>query len=91
MPALTGLNVDVLYNQSGADLVALFALRNISSGDTLDLGVTGVQPAFQVIRKAVIQSQASNYAGICSVAGTVVTIPGPGLTAASAYLTVTGC
>lgn len=91
MPALTSQNVDVLYNQGGADLVALFALRNINSGDTLDLTLTGIQPPFQVIRKAVLQSQAANYAGVCNVAGTVVTIPGPGLASASAYLTVTGC
>lgn len=90
MAALTGLNVDVLYNQGGADLFAAFALRNINTGDTLDLGLTGVQPAFQIIRKAVIMSNASNVAAICTVAGTVVTMPA-GLTSASAYLSVTGC
>lgn len=91
MAVLTEINVQTLYNQGGADLFAAFALRNINTGDTLDLAVTGVQPAFQVIRKAVIMSNGSNFAGICNVAGTVVTIPGPGLSSASAYLSVTGC
>lgn len=90
MAALTGLNVDVLYNQGGADLFAAFALRNINTNDTLDLSVTGVQPPFQVIRKAVVMSNGSNMAAICTVAGTVITMPA-GLASASAYLSVTGC
>jgi hypothetical protein len=90
MATLTGLNVDVLYSQSGADLFGAFALRNITTGDTLDLSVTGVQPAFQVVRKAVIMSNGSNIAAICAFSGTVVTMPA-GLAASSAYLCVTGC
>lgn len=90
MAALTSLNVQTLYNQSGPDLFAAFALRNINTGDTLDLGVTDVQPQFQVIRKAVVMSVGANLATPCQVAGTVITIPA-GLAAAGAYLAVTGC
>jgi hypothetical protein len=90
MAALTSLNVDVLYNQGGADLLALLVLRNVNTGDTLDLGVTGIQPAFQVIKKAVLLSPGSNLAAVCQFTGTVVTIPA-GLATAGAYLTVTGC
>jgi hypothetical protein len=90
MAALTGLNVDVLHSQGGADLYASFALRNINTGDTLDLSVTGIQPPFQVIRRAVVMSNASNLAAICAFAGTVITMPA-GLVSASAYLSVTGC
>lgn len=89
MPALTADNVQTLYNQGGADLIAVFALRNINSGDTLDLAVTDVQPRFQVVRKAVMLS-VPNFAAVANVAGTVVTMP-TGLTAAGAYLVVTGC
>lgn len=89
MAALTAGNVQTLYNQGGADLIALFALRNISAGDTLDLGVTDVQPQFQVIRRAVVLSVAANLAATANIAGTVVTIPA-GLNAAGAYLLVSG-
>jgi hypothetical protein len=87
---LSTVNVQTLYNQAGADLVALFALRNVSTGDTLDLGITDVQPQFQVIRKAVVLSVGANLAAVAAITGTVVTIPA-GLAAAGAYLLITGC
>ena len=90
MAALTAVNVQTLYNQAGADLVALFALRNVSTGDTLDLGITDVQPQFQVIRKAVVLSVGANLAAVAAITGTTVTIPA-GLASAGAYLLVTGC
>jgi hypothetical protein len=90
VPALTSINVDVLYNQAGPVLFAAFALRNINTGDTLDLSVTGIQPQFQVIKKAVLLSDGANLAAVCQAAGTVVTIPGPNLTAAGGYLSVIG-
>ncbi len=90
MAALTAMNVDVLYNQAGPDLFAAFALRNVNTGDTLDLGVTGIQPAFQVIRKAVLLSVAANIAAVCQFTGTVITMPA-GLAASGGYLAVTGC
>jgi hypothetical protein len=90
MAALTSTNAQVLYNQGGPDLMAVLALRNITTNDTLDMTTLAIQPAFQVIRKAIIASNASGVAGLAAFAGTVITMPA-GLTASSAYLFVTGC
>jgi hypothetical protein len=84
------INVQALYNQGGADLFAAFALRNVNTGDTLDLSVTDVSPAFQVVRKAVVFSVGANLAAVANITGTVVTMPA-GLAQAGGYLVVFGC
>lgn len=91
MPAIPPAQIQVLYNQGGTDLVALFAIRDVQSGDTVDLSVSGISPPFTFVRKAIILSFTANLAGIASAVGTVVTMPS-GLPAnSSAYLFVGGC
>lgn len=90
MAVLTPLNAQPLYNQGGADLLALFALRNINTGDTLDISSVGVQPNFQVVKVAILLSVALNVTGVPTIAGTILTMPN-GLNKASCYLLVSGC
>lgn len=90
MAVLTPLNAQPLYNQGGADLLALFALRNINTGDTLDISSVGVQPNFQVVKVAILLSVALNVTGVPTIAGTILTMPN-GLNKASCYLLISGC
>ena len=91
MAVIPPAQVQVLYNQGGTDLVALFALRDVQTGDTIDLGSTGVSPAFTFVRKAIVMSFTANLAALASAAGTVVTMPSGLPVNSSTYLFVGGC
>lgn len=91
MAVLGTPNVQVLYNQGGPDLMALMAIRNVQTGDTLDIATLDFAPVFQVVKKAVVYSVALNAIGIANVAGTVVTIPNGVPANSSGYLLVGGC
>lgn len=91
MAALTNANAQALYSQGGPDLVALFALRFVQTGDTLDIATLDIAPVFQLVRKAILFSVALNAAVIAPVAGTVVTIPANVPAGSSGYLLVGGC
>lgn len=90
MAALLPVNAQVLYNQGGADLVALMALRNVNGGDTLDIATLPIAPAFQVVKLAIMLSASLDAAAIVNAVGTVVTVPA-GLVKASLYLVISGC
>jgi len=91
MAAIPAAQIQVLYNQGGTDLVALFAVRDIQAGDTVDLSQSGVAPAFTFIRFAIVMSFSANKAALATTAGTVVTMPA-GIPANSAtYLLAGGC
>jgi hypothetical protein len=88
--ALTGTQVVNQYNENGPDLFAVFWLRNVNSGDTVDLATIGGGPAFQVISQAAVLSPRWGLATLAAFQGTVVTMPA-GLTKGSGYLIVSGC
>jgi small-conductance mechanosensitive channel len=91
MTAIPITQVQTLYSQGGTDLVALIALRDIQTGDTVDVGAIGITPDFTFVRKAIVMSFTANLAAICGVSGTVVTMPN-GLPAnSSTYLFIGGC
>jgi hypothetical protein len=91
MAAIPAAQIQLLYNQGGTDLIALFALRNAQSGDTVDLSIAGEVPAFTFLRFAIVMSFTANKAALASVTGLVVTMP-TGLPAnSSTYLFVGGC
>ena len=91
MAIIPTAQVQTLYNQGGTDLVALIALRDVQTGDTVDISAIGISPPFTFIRKAIVMSFTANLAAIATVAGTVVTMPN-GLPAnSSTYLFVGGC
>jgi hypothetical protein len=87
MAVLTAQNVISVYSAGQADLVKLFALRKVSTGDTIDLA----NISDMLIVKAGVVLGVSDFAEIAAnFTGTVVTMPA-GLTNSSAYLLVTGC
>jgi predicted membrane GTPase involved in stress response len=91
MAVIPPAQTQVLYSQAGTDLVALFAIRDMQTGDTIDLTTTGIAPPFTFVRFAIVMSFSSNKASLASAAGTVVTMPS-GLPAnSSAYLLIGGC
>ena len=65
----------LLYLNGYADRVALYALRNVNAGDTLDIGASGAGQ-FQTVNRAVVITVTNSAVQIAaSIAGTVVTIP----------------
>jgi hypothetical protein len=91
MPPAPAAEIQTLYNQGGTDLIALFAVRNVQSGDTVDLSLTGVTPAFQFVRFAIVMSFSANKAALATAVGTVITLPAGLPVNSSTYLLVGGC
>jgi hypothetical protein len=87
MAVLTSQNVISVYSAGQADLVKLFALRKVTTGDTIDLATV----SDILIVKAGVVLGVSDFVEIAAnFTGTTVTMPA-GLTNSSAYLLVTGC
>jgi len=92
MAVLSNANAQTLYNQGGPDLLAVFALRNIATGDTIDVASLDLAPVFQLVRKAIVYSVALNAAVVITPpVGTVVTMPAGIPAGSSGYLIVGGC
>jgi hypothetical protein len=89
MAVLTAANVIPQYTSGGADLLALYALRNVTTGDTIDVATLG-SPGFQVINRGVVLGISDFVEIAATFTGTVVTMPS-GLSHSSAYLLVWGC
>ena len=89
MAALTPVNVIPKYVTGDADMIGLFALKNVAGSDTIDLA-TLAAPVFQVIVKAVVIGT-SGFAGVANFAGTVITLPAALPAGSPGYLTVWGC
>jgi hypothetical protein len=77
-------NFNPVYVEGRADVVALFALKDVTTGDTADLA-----PWFQVINRAVAMGITQFVEIAATFTGTVVTIPA-GLATDSAYLLAWG-
>lgn len=91
MAVLTPVNVIPKYVSGDADMIGLFALKNVSGNDTIDLATLGqAGPAFQVVERVVLIST-KGWAGLGAFAGTVVTMPAAMPAASSGYMTVWGC
>jgi hypothetical protein len=90
MAVLDQSHVFPVYVYGQADLVALFACRNVSTGDTVDLATVGNNASFQVVKRAVILGISDFVEIAANFTGTVVTMPS-GLTNSSAYLLAWGC
>ncbi len=56
MAILTNASVIPKYVSGDADQIALFALKNVNGGDTIDLSVIGNNASFQLIFKAIMLS-----------------------------------
>lgn len=89
MAVLSAANAIVNYQRGDSDMVALIGLRNVTTGDTLDVA-TVTSPAFQVVKRGVVLGVSDFVEIAASFTGTVVTMPS-GLNASSGYLLVWGC
>lgn len=68
-----------------ADRTALYALRNVTTGDTADL-----HEQFTIIKRAIILGTTVAGTAVASVSGTTATMPS-GLANDAGYLLVFGC
>jgi hypothetical protein len=87
MATLTSSNCTLVYSSGSADLVALFALRKVTAGDTVDISVLS---SFQIVNRGVVLGVSSFVEIAATFTGTVVTMPS-GLSNDSGYLLVWGC
>jgi flagella basal body P-ring formation protein FlgA len=84
---LTSANVIPVYLDGKADLIGLFALRKVSTGDTIDLSSVC---NFQIVKAGVVLGVSDFVEIAATFTGTVVTMPS-GLTSSSGYLLCLGC
>lgn len=90
MAVLTNQQVIPELLQGQAALTGLYSLRNVTTGDTIDLSTLGTSPNFQVIKSGVVLGVSDFVEIAATFSGTVVTMPA-GLNKSSAYLLVLGC
>lgn len=88
MAALTGAQVKLNWFQGDDDRWALIALRDVNTGDTLDLGPSGINVLLTVKAAAMIGVLAQAGA-VVAAAGTVITVPA-GVTADEVMLLAWG-
>lgn len=87
MATLTSANCTLAYSDGKADLVALFALRKVSTGDTVDIASLS---SFQIVNRGVVLGVSAFAEIAATFTGTVITMPS-GLANDSGYLLVWGC
>jgi hypothetical protein len=80
MAALTAAQVLQVWAEGRSDRAALYALRNVTAGDTADLSAD-----FSVVKQAIMLGTTVNGAGVATASGTAVTMPA-GLSKDAAYL-----
>lgn len=88
MAVISGAQVKRLFFVGPAAQLCLYALRNVSTGDTVDFGPSGVGDFLSVKQAAMIGSTVSGSA-TATAAGTVVTMPA-GLSGDAIYLLAWG-
>jgi hypothetical protein len=84
MAALTQNHYVLAWSNGASDKAALYALRDITTGDTADLSAD-----FSVVKQAVIMGTTVAGTEAVTVSGTIVTIPS-GLSNDAAYLLAWG-
>lgn len=90
MAVLTSAQVVPQFLQGGADIVGLYGLRNVNTGDTIDVSTISSSPSFQVVKRAVVIGVSDFVEIAAAFAGAVVTMPA-GMAASSGYLLIWGC
>lgn len=85
MAVLTSNQVVKVWDNGPSDRVVLYALRNVTTGDTADL-----VDQFTLLKRAVLLGTTVAGATSAAVAGTVVTIPS-GVAGDAGYLLAWGC
>jgi hypothetical protein len=85
MAVLSTNQVVKMWSEGSADRVVLYAVRNVTTGDTMD-----VAGEFTLLKRAVILGTTVSGAASASVATTVVTMPS-GLAGDAGYVLAWGC
>lgn len=73
------------WSDGQADRSALYALRNVTTGDTADLS-----EQFTILKRAIIMGTTVAGTAVANVSGTTVTMPN-GLANDAGFLLVFGC
>jgi hypothetical protein len=89
MATVTGKQVVRLFQDGRAAQAVLYALRNVNTGDTCDLGPSGTNDFLAVKQAAMVGATVAGSAAVTVGSGTVVTMPA-GLTGDSLYLLAWG-
>jgi len=82
--ALTVDQIKPVWQDGVASLTMLFALKNVTAGDTVELG-----PWYKVVKRAGLVSETGTTVASCVTTGTVVTVP-TGPSADGCWLLVCG-
>lgn len=90
MAVLTAQQVTDVFSEGYADFVLLVACKNVTAGDTFDVGASGALPRMSQVKRAVGIGLTTAGAASLTVTGTVVTIPA-GLANDAAYVLCYGC
>lgn len=86
MAVLVHQQYPLQWQDGQADRTALYALRNVTSADTADVG-----EQFTVVKRAfVMGTTVAGQAAVGTITGTVLTMPA-GLANDAGYLLVFGC
>lgn len=88
MAAITGTQVKRLFTDGEAALLAVYALRNVTTGDTVDLGPSGAN-TFLSVKQATFIGATTPGSAAATVSGTSVTMPA-GLSGDAIYLMAWG-
>jgi hypothetical protein len=88
MSAITGQQARLEWAAGDTDRAALYALRDVSTGDTFDLGINGAGQ-FLALKEAIMMGTTVQGTSTATVTGTVVTMPA-GLSLDACYLLAWG-
>jgi hypothetical protein len=77
-----------VFEDGDADKVSLYALRNVTTGDTVNVGNSGLAD-FLAPKTAIVMGTTVAVATLGAIAGTVITMPA-GLTGDAGYMLVWG-
>jgi hypothetical protein len=89
MAVIAGQQVVIAWQEGTSSKVALIAVKNVTTGDTLDLGPTGATTQFRQLKAAVMLGATVIGSASASIAGTVITMPA-GLSADAAWILAFG-
>lgn len=88
MAVLSTVQVIPVLVRGDGDMVGLYSLRNVTTGDTIDVTTLGI-PTFQVVKRAVILGTTDFVEIAASFTDTVVTMPS-GLAKSGGYMLLWG-
>lgn len=89
MAVISGQQVTIAYQEGTAAKIALVAVKNVTTGDTLDLGPTGASAQFRQLKGAVMLGSTVIGSAAASISGTTITMPA-GLTNDAAWVLAFG-